>query len=67
MHALARHRNLLRHNLDFTGGLLGILALPLPDNTGNLHGGFLIQRLDDGHHLLGLHHNLGSAVVVPEH
>ena len=64
--ALAQHLNVGGLDLDVAGGLLGILALPLPDDAGHLQGGFLIHALDTGHHFLVLDDHLGGAVVVPQ-
>ena len=65
--ALAQHLDFLGHDFNVAGGQLGILALPLPDGAGDGDGGFLIDGLDQLHHVLGLHHHLSGAVVVPQH
>ncbi len=67
VNTLAKHLDLLRNHLNFTGGKLGVLALPLPDDTGDGQGGLLVDGLDPLHHVLGLDNHLGSTVVVPEH
>ncbi len=65
--ALAQHLDFLGHDFNVAGGQLGIFALPLPDGAGDGDGGFLIDGLDQLHHVLGLHHHLSGAVVVPQH
>ena len=64
--ALAQHLDFLGDHFDLAGGELGILALPLPDHAGNGNGGLLVDALDHLHHVLGLYHHLGGAVVVPQ-
>ena len=49
-----------------TGEIEVVLALTLPDSTGNGDGGLLVQGLDDGHHGLVLDDHLGGAVVVTQ-
>ena len=65
--AAAQDLDLLRHHFHVAGGLLGVLAGPLPDGTLHADGGLLVQAVDDVHHLLCLHHHLGGAVEVPQH
>ena len=64
--AAAQNLDLAGHNLDFTGGLLGVLAGPLPDYALHADGGLLVQPFDDGQHVLGFSHHLGGAVEVPQ-
>ena len=66
MAAAAQHTDLRGHYLDVAGGQLGVLAVPLPHQTGDLDGGLLVEPLHHGHHLLGLDDHLGNAVEVPE-
>ena len=54
------------HHLDVAGGELGILAVPLPHDAGDLDGRLLVQGFDQAHHLLGLNDHLSGAVEIPE-
>ena len=65
--AAAQHLDLAGNHLDVAGGLLGVLAGALPHHALHADGGLLVQVADDGHHLLGLHHDLGGAVEVAQH
>ena len=65
--AAAQDLDLLRHHFHVAGGLLGVLAGPLPDGALHADSGLLVQAVDDVHHLLVLHHHLGGAVEVPQH
>ena len=65
--ALAQHVDGGGQYFDVAGGLLGVLAVTLPDNAGDLQGGLLVQVLDDRHHFLGLDDQLGGAVEVTQH
>jgi hypothetical protein len=47
-------------------GSLGFLLSPLPHGALHADGGLLVDGLDGVEHLLGLHHDLGGAVEVPE-
>ena len=38
----------------------------IPHEPGDLDGGFLIDALDDAHHVFGLNNHLGGAVVVTQ-
>ncbi len=62
--AAAEHLDLLGDDLNVAGGLPGVLAGALADKALDGDGGFLVDGLDDGHHLLGLHNDLGCAVEV---
>ena len=64
---LAQYLDLLGDHLDFAGGELGVLALPLPHMACNGDGGFLVDGLDNGHHSLIFNDHLGGAVVIPQH
>ena len=64
--ALAQHLDFLGHDLNFAGGELGVLALPLTDNTDDGQGGLLVDGLNQAHHFLGLDDHLSGAVVVPQ-
>ena len=65
--ALAQHLDFFGNDLNFTGGQLGILALPLPHHAGHGDGGFFIDRFDHLHHVLGFHDHLSGAVEIPNH
>ena len=65
--AAAQDLNFFGEHLHIAGGLLGILAGPLPDGALYADGGLLVQAVDDVHHLLTLYHHLGSAVEVTQH
>ena len=65
--AAAQDLDLLGHHFDVAGGQLGVLAGPLPDDTGDGDNTLLIDGLDLGHHLLGLDDHLGHAVEIPQH
>ena len=65
--AAAQHLDLAGNHLNITGGLLGVLAGALADDALHADGGLLVQVANDGHHVLGLHHDLGGAVEVAEH
>ena len=65
--AAAQDLHLVGDDLNVAGGLLGVLAGPLPDGAFHGNGGFLVDGLEGGHHLLGLRHHLGGAVEVPDH
>ena len=43
-----------------------VAIFPLPDGALHADGGFLGDGLEGVHHLLGLRHDLGGAVEVPE-
>ena len=64
--ALAENRNLLRHDLDVAGGLLGVFAVALTHGAGDLNGGFLVDGLDDVHHVLGFDDDLRRAIEVAQ-
>ena len=64
--AAAQDLNLIRYHLDLAGGKLGVFAGPLPDHALHADGGFLVQPLDNGQHILGLGHHLCGAVEVPQ-
>ena len=66
MAAAAQHFDFGGYHLDVAGGQLGIFAVPLPYQAGDLDGGLLVESLDGGHHLLGLDDHLGDAVEVPQ-
>ena len=65
--AAAQDLNFFGEHLHIAGGLLGILAGPLPDGALYADGGLLVQAVDDVHHFLTLYHHLGSAVEVTQH
>ena len=66
VNALAQHLDFFGDDLDFAGGELGILALPLPDGAGDGDGGLLVDGLDELHHLFIFNDHLGGAVEVPQ-
>ena len=67
VNALAQHFDFLGNHLDFAGGKLGVLALPLPDDAGDGQGRLLVDGLDPLHHLFGFDNHLGGAVIVPQY
>ena len=64
--AAAEHLNLRGHDLDLARGLLGVLARALAHGALDGDGGLLVEVIDNRHHLLGLHDDLGRAVEVAQ-
>ena len=64
--ALAEHGDLLRHDLDVAGRLLGVFAVALTHGADDLDRGLLVDGLDDVHHVLGLDDDLRRAVEVAQ-
>ncbi len=52
------------NHLDIAGGLLGVLGIPLPDDAGDGHGGFLVDGLEALHQLFVFNDGLGGAVEI---
>ena len=67
MQAAAQHLDLGGDDLDLTGGKLGVFGVALPHDAFHGNGGFLVERLDDVHHLLGVNYHLRGAVKVADH
>ena len=64
--ALAENIDLLRHDLHIAGRLLGVFAGALAHGAGHRDGRFLVDGLDDVHHVLGLDDNLRRAVEIAQ-
>jgi len=64
--AAAEHLDFFRHDLNVAGGQLRVLARALAHGAGDGDGGLLVDRLDGGHHLLGLHDELRRAVKIAQ-
>ena len=64
--ALAEDLDLLGDDLDLAGGELRVFAGALAHGAGDGDGGFLVERLDHIHHVLGLHDDLRRAVEVAQ-
>ena len=64
--ALAEDGDLLRHDLDVAGRLLGVFAVALTHGADDLDRGFLVDGLDDVHHVLGFDDDLRRAVEVAQ-
>ena len=64
--AAAEHLDLVRHDLNVAGGLLGVLAGALAHHALDRDGRFLVQGLDDLHHVLGLDDDLRGAIEITD-
>ena len=64
--ALAENIDLLRHDLHIAGRLLGVFAGALAHGAGHGDGRFLVDGLDDVHHVLGFDDNLRRAVEIAQ-
>ena len=64
--AAAKDGDAAGHDLDLASGQLRVLAGALTDNAGDVDGGFLVDGLDDVHHLLRLHDELRRSVEVAQ-
>ena len=64
--AAAQQLDLLRHDLDVAGGLLGVFACALAHSAGDGDGRLLVDALDDVHDLLRLDDDLRRAVEITQ-
>ena len=64
--AAAEHLDPGGDDFDVAGGELGVLAVALPDDALHGDGGLFVEALDDGHHVLGLDHDLGGPVEIAQ-
>ena len=64
--AAAQQLDLLRHDLDVAGGLLGVFACALTHGAGHGDGRLLVDALDDVHDLFRLDDDLRRAVEITQ-
>ena len=64
--AAAQQLDLLRHDLDVAGGLLGVFACAFPHGAGDGDGRLLVDALDDVHDLFRLDDDLRRAVEITQ-
>ena len=64
--AAAEQFDLLRHDFNVAGGLLGVLACAFPHGAGHGDGRFLVDALDDVHDLFRFNDDLRCAVEITQ-